>query len=55
MRDVRFTPEPGTVLFLVSVDSDAEEQLIANPTIEFVAEVGTIAAYARSCAPQGQP
>ena len=55
MRDVRFTPEPGAVLFLVSVDSDAEEQLIANPTIEFVAEVGTIAAYARSCAPQGQP
>ncbi|MEO1057629.1 MAG: hypothetical protein AAFY28_12005, partial [Actinomycetota bacterium] len=49
LRDVRFVPESGDVLFLVLADGDAAADLRADPAVDALGQVGTIAAYARNC------
>ena len=49
MRDVRIVPETGDVLFFVVAGSEAEAELVADPAIEALGGVGTIAAYGRNC------
>ncbi|MEM9516948.1 MAG: hypothetical protein AAGA42_19025 [Actinomycetota bacterium] len=53
LRDVRFVPETGEVFFLVIANGEAEAELLADPAIDALGGVGTIAAYARSCRPEG--
>ncbi len=49
LRDVRFVPESGDVFFLVIADGEAAAELAADPAVQAVGQVGTIAAYARGC------